>query len=153
MTQKKTKERLESDAAARQLLFKVFGERGRCPKPRPEKKMRPRPITAQERKWLIRGLNALPTGEYVGCHSINLATGSHPPPGPPINPQPYLDQLDKLVVVSKCNCGGKNCHTVTFRDVPKGKPRTLVMHNTDDGRWLIITVAKDTQELAGLEID
>ena len=149
MTQKKTKERLESKKECKRLIEQVFG---RKIKHRPDRKMSPRPITAQERKWLVRGLNSLASGEYVGCHSIDLATGTKPPPAPPTDPQPYLDQLDHLVVVHKCNCGGKNCHTVCFRDVPKGKPRTLVMHNTDDCRWLIITVDNETQELAALEI-
>ena len=145
VTQKQTKKQLEFTKQCEHLF-------GRRIKRRPEKKMRPRPVTTKERAWLVRGLESLRTGEYVGCHSINLATGTPPPPGPPIDPQPYLDQLDKLVVVRRCNCGLKNCHTVAFQGFQKGKIRTLVKHNTKDGRWLIITAHEDTNELTELEV-
>jgi len=149
VTQKQTKKQLNSAKGCERLLRQVFGRKIKW---RPRKKMRPRPVTTKERAWLVRGLESLRTGEYVGCHSINLATGKPPPPGPPRDPQPYLDQLDKLIVVSRCNCGLKNCHTVAFQGFQKGKIRTLVMHNTKDGRWLIITAHEDTNELTELEV-
>lgn len=114
--------------------------------------MRPRPITSQERAWLIRGLNSLRTGEYVGCHAVDLDTGRKPPLGPSIDPQPYLDQLDKLVVIDKCDCGSKNCHAVSFQQSRQGEILTLVKHSTDEGRWLIISVNCTTKELASLEL-
>jgi hypothetical protein len=149
MTQKKTKQQLEDEKEYVRLLEQIFGGKIKL---RPQKPMRPRPITSQERAWLIRGLNSLRTGEYVGCHAIDLDTWRHPPLGPPVDPQPYLDQLDKLVVIQKCNCGGKPCHTVYFQESQWSEMRTLVMHCTDDGRWLNICVNHTTQELVKLEI-
>ena len=114
--------------------------------------IRPRKITPKERAWLIRGLNSLATGEYVGCHAVDLSTWQKPQPGPPIDPQPYLDQLDKLVVVEKCKCGQRKCHTVTFRQSKAGRSVGLVKHKAEDGRWLIICVNMKTRELSELEL-
>jgi hypothetical protein len=114
--------------------------------------IRPRKITTRERAWLIRGLNSLRTGAYVGTHAINLDLGTNPPPGPPVDPQPYLDQIDKLIVVKKCRCGQKNCYTVTFRQSHLGRSVGLVMHYTEDDRRLIICVNNKSRELSELEI-
>jgi hypothetical protein len=150
MKQRKTKTRgAKAAPKASRVLEQTSGSRLRV---RPAKPMRPRPITAQERAWLIRGLNSLATGEYVGTGVIDLDTGTPPPPGPPVDPQPYLDQLDNLVVVKKCNCGQKSCHTVDFRQSKKARHCGLVMTQTDDGRFLIISVNELTNELADLEI-
>ena len=111
-----------------------------------------RKITSEERAWLIHGLSSLRTGEYVGCHAVDIATGTKPSPGAPIDPQPYLDQLDTLVVTKKCNCGQKNCHTVSFRRQGNSQSVALVEHQTDDGRLLIICVDEATRELSELEI-
>jgi hypothetical protein len=118
----------------------------------PGSTIRPRKITAKERAWLIRGLHSLSTGEYVGCHAVDLDTGTHPLPGKPVDPRPYLAQLDTLVVIKKCGCGQKTCHTVTFRQSKSCPPSNLVFSKTDDGRLLIIDVNRETGELSGLEI-
>jgi hypothetical protein len=97
-------------------------------------------------------LNTLRSGEYVGTCSIDVDTGTTPPPGPPIDPQPYLDQLDNLVVVKRCKCGQKSCHTIDFRQSKKARHVGLVLTETDDGRLLIICVNKETGELADLEV-
>ena len=149
MNPKKSTTPSQSAKKGTRLLEKLFEKKiAKCP----QNKLQPRPLTVQERSWLIRGLESLRTGEYVGYHAVNLATGKKPSLGPPINPQPYLDQLDDLVVIEKCNCGQKNCQTVKFRRVNPKKIETLVMHNTEDGRWLVITAHKDTHKLAELEV-
>ena len=120
----------------------------------PNNSIRPRKITPQERAWLIHGLESLRTGEYA-THSIDLDTGKNPPPTLPIDPQPYLDQIDKLVVVNECRCGVKTCHTVKFRQSAEVNPRnirTLVWTLTDDCRTLIVSVNVSTNELVDLEI-
>ena len=114
--------------------------------------LRPRKITAEEKAWLIRGLRSLKTGEYAGCHAIDLGTGKNPPLGKPIDPRPFLDQLDSLIAVAECSCGQRNCHTVTFRQSTTAPRRTIVYSKTDDGRSLIIDKNSATGELAGLEI-
>ena len=114
--------------------------------------IRPRKITPKERAWLIRGLNSLTTGEYVGSHAIDLDTWQKPPLGDPMDPRPYLDQVDNLIVIKKCKCGGKRCHTVTFRQSGEGESVALVEHSTTDNRWLIICVNEKTRELSELEI-
>lgn len=118
----------------------------------PNSQIRPRKITTKQRAWLIRGLHSLSTGEYVGCHAVDVATGTHSLPGKPVDPKPYLAQLDKLVVVAKCGCGQKTCHTVTFRQSKAHRHSNLVFTKTGDGRSLIIDVNCETGELAGLEI-
>lgn len=148
MSRKKTNKQL-AGSLEEQRLSEIFGQRLSL---RHKKRMRPRPITTHERVWLIRGLNLLRTGEYVGCHAVDLETGKPPTPGPPVDPQPYLDQLDQLTVIHQCACGQKNCHTVSFQQSQHGAVRPLVMHGTGDGRWLIICVNHTTKELAQLEI-
>lgn len=168
MTRKKTKAELEVDRECERIFDCISGVKFK-------RLMRPRPITAQERAWLVRGLRILATGQYVGCHVLNLTTRSYPPPGPPIDPRPYLDQLDRLRVVSRCRCGQNNCHKVGFEQSAKAVTRAgrvrgedrrdatkqtksrglaaLVHYHTGDGRYLIITVDPDTKELAELVIN
>ncbi|MBC7343521.1 MAG: hypothetical protein H5U02_13935 [Clostridia bacterium] len=64
------------------------------------------------------------------------------PPGPPIDPEPYLAQIDGLMVTSQCSCGDPRCHTVKFRHYRQGKGKSvaLVHTTTEDGRQLIVFI-------------
>jgi hypothetical protein len=112
-----------------------------------------RPITEQEREWLVQGLQSLATGEYSGGGNwIDCETGKVLPKDEPIDPKPYLDQLDALRVMAQCDCGDPNCHTVHFQGFSPGNSVALVEFHTEDDRMLIILVDRDTDKLAELEI-
>jgi hypothetical protein len=113
----------------------------------------PRPITDQEREWLKRGLETLPTGEYEGGGTwIDMETNEVKPLDEPIDPTFWLDQVDGLTVVGQCMCGESNCHTVRFRRAGAGSIVALATSATSDGRMLIIHIDDDSGELAELEI-
>jgi hypothetical protein len=85
----------------------------------------PRPLTEQE--WLRRALALLPTGEYLGGGRWRDAqTGELQPLDPPIDPEPYLAQIDSLQVVDACRCGDPKCHYVRFQHYRPGKSYALV---------------------------
>jgi len=112
-----------------------------------------RELTKQERDWLIIGLSSLKTGEYFGGGQwIDTETGKTKPLDEPIDPNYWLDQVDILRVVSKCNCGESNCHTVQFQNFEPKKSIALVCDSTDDGRMLIIHIHEDTGLIAELEL-
>jgi hypothetical protein len=112
-----------------------------------------RPLTAEERAWLIRGLQMLPTGHaFGGGLSTNYHTGEVLPLDPVVDPAPYLSQLDELRVREICDCGEPECHTVHFQHYVFRKSVPLVYSHTEDDRLLNIFVNKDTGLLAELEI-
>lgn len=113
----------------------------------------PRPLTEEEKGWLRQALALLPTGEYMGggrWHDPIL--GGTMPPDPPIDPEPYLAQIDDLVVTSRCDCGDPGCHTVQFQHFREGRSVALVHTTTGDGRQLIVFVDADTGMLSELEV-
>lgn len=113
----------------------------------------PRPLTERERAWLVQALFLLPTGEYMGGGRwVDEETGEVAPLDPPVDPAPYLAQLDGLVVVERCGCGNHACETVTFRGYRPGHAVALVHTETDDGRVLIVYVDEETDELVELEV-
>lgn len=111
-----------------------------------------RPITDQEHAWLIRGLKTFETGEYEGGgNATDAKTGETLPPPEPIDPAPYLAQLDGLRVVGKCGCGQPNCHTIKFQHHGEGSSAAFVTHHTEDERLLIV-FENDDGMLSELEI-
>lgn len=113
----------------------------------------PRPLTTKEKAWLHRALSLLPAGEYlVGGQWEDVETGEVKPLDPPIDPGPYLAQIDSLVVVSKCKCGNPGCHTVDFQHFRSGKSVALVHTHTEDGRELIVFEDEETNFLTQLEV-
>lgn len=133
------------------LLAQIFGEKN-PPKRKPAKRMRPRPITDQERAWLARGLESLRATQDLDRFVIEPKTQRKLLPGESLDPQPYLRQLDQLRVIKKCNCGQKNCHTVTFEGYQRHHSHLLVHHKIDDGRRMMIMIHEDTHALVELEI-
>ena len=112
-----------------------------------------REVTKQERNWLIKGLSTLETGKYFGGGRwIDSETGKQKPLDEPIDPDYLLGQVDHLRVVSKCDCGEPDCHTVRFQNFESGKSVALVCDSTDDGRILIIHINEDSGLLAELEV-
>lgn len=112
-----------------------------------------RKLIKQERDWLISGLNSLKTGEYFGGGRwIDTETGETKQLDEPIDPKYWLDKIDNLRVISKCNCGESNCHTVQFQNFEPKKVVALVCDSTDDGRMLIIHIHEDSGLIAELEI-
>jgi len=112
-----------------------------------------RPLTEQERAWLIQGLATLPTGKALGGGVwAKYHTGEVDPLGPPVDPEPFLRQIEGLRVVGICDCGEPDCHTVTFQHAAGGKRASLVYSHIEDGRLLIIDLNKDTGLLAQMEI-
>jgi hypothetical protein len=115
--------------------------------------IKPRPITEQERAWLMRGLESLPTGEYQGGGKwIEVETNQVKPLDEPVDPTLWLEQIDGLMVVGQCMCGESNCHTVRFRRAGEGRVVALATSSTADRRMLIIHIDDDSGELAELEI-
>jgi hypothetical protein len=113
----------------------------------------PRPITDQERTWLERGIETLPTGEYQGGGKwVAVDTNKIKPLDEPIDPTYWLQQLDGLTVVAQCLCGESNCHTVRFRRSGAGRLVALATSSTPDRRMLIVHIDEDSGELAELEI-
>ncbi len=112
-----------------------------------------RPLTDQERAWLIRGLNSLATGEYAdGGRWIEKKTGEVKPLDPPQDPSSWLDQVDSLRVIGQCNCGEPNCHTVQFQDFEGSQVVAIVTYHTEDGRLLNVLINERTGRIAELEI-
>ncbi len=112
-----------------------------------------RKLSEQEKLWLICGLNTLKTGEYFGGGKwVDVATNETKELDEPIDAQFFLEQIDGLRVVRKCNCGDATCHTVMFQNFETGKSVAIVCGNTEDKRMLIIHINKDTGLLAELEI-
>lgn len=106
-----------------------------------------RKLTVQEKKWLIRGLNSLKTGEYFGGGRwVDMETGETLPPDEPIDPQPFLEQINNLRVIYKCKCGDKNCHTIHFQHFRKGKSVAIVNYYTEDDRMLIIFIDEESRQ-------
>ena len=113
----------------------------------------PRPLTEQEKEWLRRALALLPTGEYLGGGRWRDAqTGELQPLDPPVDPKPYLAQVDSLQVVDACRCGDPKCHYVRFQHYRPGKSYALVHTNTEDGRELIVFEDEETGLLTELEV-
>lgn len=113
----------------------------------------PRPLTEQEKDWLRQALALLPTGEHMGggCWHDPILGGALLPDSP-IHPEPYLAQIDNLVVTSRCECGDPGCHTVHFQHYRKGKSVALVHTTTGDGRQLIVFIDGETRMLSELEV-
>ena len=112
-----------------------------------------RKITEQEKKWLIRGLNTLKTGRHLGGGLwVDIKTGKTLPLDKPIDPNPFLDQIDDLRIVYKCKCGNENCHTVHFQNYRRGRSDAIVNYHTKDERLLIIFADQETGKLSELEI-
>jgi hypothetical protein len=112
-----------------------------------------RSLTEQERRWLIRGLNTLETGEYFGGGNwIDVETNETLPLDEPIDSQFFLSQIEDLRVTGKCNCGEKNCHTILFQHFEMGKSTAIVCYHTEDKRQLIIHINEDSGMLAELEV-
>jgi hypothetical protein len=112
-----------------------------------------RKLTEQEIIWLRQGLATLRTGEYLGGGSwIEIETDETKPLDKPIDNKFFLNQIENLQVVSKCECGESNCHTVKFQNFEKGKSAAIVSSSTDDKRMLLIFINEDTGKLAELEI-
>ncbi|QQS42118.1 MAG: hypothetical protein IPM63_04010 [Acidobacteriota bacterium] len=110
-------------------------------------------MTEQEREWLVLGLETLRTGEYFGGGNwVDLETNKAKELDQPLDPQPFLQQIDELRVVDKCPCGEARCHTVTFQNFEIGKSVAIVCSSTKDSRMLIIHINEDTGRLAELEI-
>ncbi|MBC7324172.1 MAG: hypothetical protein H5T99_02510, partial [Moorella sp. (in: Bacteria)] len=113
----------------------------------------PRPLTEEEKGWLREALALLPTGEYMArSRWRDPILGGTMPLDLPIDPGPYLAQIDELVVTSRCDCGDPRCHTVTFQHFRQGKSVALVHTTTGDGRQLIVFVDADTRMLSELEV-
>lgn len=113
----------------------------------------PRSLTDQEKAWLRQALSLLPTGEYLGGGRWrDVKTGKTKPLDPPIDPEPYLAQIEDLVVVARCGCGSPNCCTVDFQHFRPGRSVALVHTNTDDGRDLIVFEDEETGYLTQLEV-
>ncbi|SMB96919.1 hypothetical protein SAMN00808754_1708 [Thermanaeromonas toyohensis ToBE] len=113
----------------------------------------PRPLTEEEREWLRQALSLLSTGEYLGGGRwVDAETGQVLPLDPPIDPEPYLAQIERLQVVDMCRCGDPGCHTVRFQHYRPGKSVALVHTNTLDGRQLIVFVDEETELLTELEV-
>ena len=111
----------------------------------------PRPLTDQEKEWLKQALALLPTGEYFGGGRwVDALTGEVAPPDPPIDPEPYLKQLDSLMVVGRCQCGDPRCHTVWFQP-QRCRSYVLVHTSTGDGRELVVFVDSEGR-LTELEV-
>lgn len=112
-----------------------------------------RALTEQEKKWLLRGLNTLGTGEYFGGGNwIDTKTGERLALDEPVDPQHLISQIESLRVVGKCDCGELNCHTVQFQNHERGKSVAIVCYHTEDNRMLIIPLNANTGRLAELEI-
>jgi len=114
----------------------------------------PRKLTRQEKKWLSRGLKSLETGEYFGGGRwVDVETEKVKPLDEPVDTAFFLQQIDGLKVVSKCDCGDKNCYTVMFQHYRPGKKiSTIVSYFTEDHRMLNIDVDEETGKLVQLEI-
>lgn len=85
---------------------------------------------------------------------MDVESGEVLPLDDPIDPLPYLTQIQELRVVSKCGCGDPNCHTIRFQNFGPG-PRTsvaIVTYHTEDDRMLIIFEDEETGMLSELEI-
>jgi hypothetical protein len=112
-----------------------------------------RPLTTQEKDWLIRGLHTLGTGEYFGGGNwIDLQTKEKLPLDEPVDPSFLLDQIDNLRVIGQCECGEANCHTVQFQHYQRGRSVAIVCYHTEDKRQLIIHINEDSGLLAELEV-
>ena len=112
-----------------------------------------RELTEQEKKWLIRGLETLKTGEYFGGGRwVDLDTNETKKLDEPVDAEFFLQQIDELQVVDKCLCGDATCHTVKFQNFKRGKSVAIVCSSTEDKRMLIIHINEDTGHLAELEI-
>jgi len=113
----------------------------------------PRSLTEEEKRWLRQALALLSTGEYLGGGRwVDVETGETMPLGPPVDPEPFLKQLDSLLVVDECRCGDPNCHTVRFQHYRPGRSHALVHTETDDGRQLIVFADEETRLLTELEV-
>lgn len=112
-----------------------------------------RPLTPQERNWLVTALSTLPTGRYAGggCW-VDCETNQVKPLAEPIDSSPYLAQLDGLLVVGRCGCGQSNCHTVYFADFEPGTVVTPVIAITRTGELLTVGVDRVTGQLTELEV-
>lgn len=64
-------------------------------------------------------------------------TGEFMPLDPTVDPAPYLEQVDGLVVIGGCTCGQPGCKTVFLEGYRLGQARALVHTETDDGRVFI----------------
>jgi hypothetical protein len=96
--------------------------------------MYPRPLTEQEKTWLIKGLQ----DEFKDDPSFNIDF--------------YMKQLDGLKVYYKCDCGDPNCYTIGF--IPPSEKHLdycFVDQATDDGRSLLIHETED-RRISMLEI-
>ncbi len=112
-----------------------------------------RPLTKQEKDWLLRGLETLETGEYFGGGNwVDVENNCRKELDKPVDPNFLLEQIDELQVIEMCSCGEPNCHTVKFQDFETGKSVAIVCYHTEDKRMLIIHINENNGKLAELEI-
>lgn len=94
-----------------------------------------RDLTIQERKWLEQTFVELIQNGHVDNFILNLRK-----------------QIKDLKVVSQCECGSQNCHTIQFQYYEKGKSSVLYMTHIEDGRILLLHVNRENNGIAELEI-
>lgn len=112
-----------------------------------------RPLTDRGKAWLLQALALLPMGEYLGGGRwVDEETREVMPLDPPVDPAPYLEQIDDLAVIGACGCGNPACETVYFQHYRSGRAAPLVQTETDDGRVLIVYVDEETKKLVELEV-
>lgn len=92
----------------------------------------PRPITAQERAWLLRGIAKLDDQDEI---------------------EAYTEGISGLVVEAKCDCGDPACHSVEFtRGEPETRTIGIACTTSGDGRTLIVHADERSGELVELEL-
>jgi hypothetical protein len=112
-----------------------------------------RPLIPQERKWLIEALSTMERGEHFGGGVlVEQKTGAVKPRDRAVDPSFFLNQVDSLLVTSKCECGDPNCLTVYFQHYRGFHTGVVAFHQSGDGHTIIVHTDDGTGEINELEV-
>jgi hypothetical protein len=108
----------------------------------------PRPIAGFEKDYIIKGIESL--GNNGSPIPVELEDGKAGIFW--LDNDEFINQLDSLIIIGKCQCGDPECHTVQFQHYRAGYSIKLVEMILEDGRIMRIFINRELGLVSGLEI-
>jgi hypothetical protein len=85
-------------------------------------------LTKQEKEWLDRGFEAYKAGKDIRFKSQSKTI----PNTAGLNLDLLVQEIESLRVISKCDCGDPECHTIRFQNYEPGYSREIITYHTEE---------------------